>query len=112
MKQRFNVGRKAAQILNDTSSVLDAAMELVGRHKDDDPKTFNTVIEYLKVYGIGARKLSNGIAVVYWVDDDRVDVILGASLAELPELLTNENYEVRLLAVHRLEELNEGTGIL
>lgn len=103
MKQRFNVG----DILGDTQGVLDAAMEMVGRHKDDDPKTFKVLIEYLKMYGISVRKLSNGIAVVFWLDDDRADAVLGATLEELPEFLTNEDYGVRLLAVHRLEELNE-----
>lgn len=99
---RFNLGK----IVSDTQIRLNAAMDLVGRYKDDLER-FDTVIEYLKVYGIGVRKLSNGIAVVYWIDDERVDNILNANLAELPEFLTDEEYEVRLLAVHRLAELNE-----
>lgn len=100
--RRFNLGK----VIFDTETVLNAAMEIIERHHDD-PTIFNKVIEYLKVYGICTRKLSNGITVVYWEDDERVDPILEASLAELPEYLTSEAFEVRLLATHRLEELNK-----
>lgn len=81
-------------------------MEMISRHKDD-PETLPQVVEYLDVYGIDMRTLSNGIVVVYWCDDEKADEILSASLKELPEFLTDEDYGIRLLAVHRLEELNK-----
>ena len=102
LPQRFNLGK----LVSDTESTLKASMKMVGRYKDDE-YSFGILVAYLKVYGICVRELSNGIAVVYWTDDERADVVLEASLAELPEFLTDDDYSVRLLAVHRLEELNK-----
>lgn len=102
MKLRRNLGK----MLGDTEAVLNASMDILKRY-NDNPKTFDIAIGLLKVYGVSARKLSNGTTVVFWLDDERVDDILSASLGELPEFLVNEDYEVRLLAMYRLEELNE-----
>ena len=99
IRHRRNLGK----VVSDTRTTFD---KLTGLHKDG-AKMSSITIEYLKVYGICVRKLSNGTVVVYWVDDDRVDNILDAAFAELPEFLTDGDYEVRLLAMYRLDELNK-----
>jgi len=98
IRHRRNLGK----VVSDTY----ARLKLASRYKDDI-KMSSMVTECLKAYGIGIRKLSNGTAVVYYVDDTRVDNIFDADLAELPEFLTDGDYEVRLLAMHRLDELNK-----
>jgi len=103
LPQRLNLRKIAEELIRRPH----AAMKIVGSYKDDE-YLFGILVKYLKLYGIGVHKLSNGIAFVYWVECmDFVDNILGATLAELPELLTSEESEVRLLATHRLEELNK-----
>lgn len=91
----------------DAAVLLTAARELVDLHKDD-PKTFDAVMKYIKTYGIDVRKLSNGAAVAFWIDDKRIDTILSARVRELPEFLADEEYGVRLLAMHRLNLLTGG----
>ena len=99
IQHRRNLGK----VVNDTRATFD---KLTGLHRYC-AKMSSITIEHLKVYGICVRKLSNGTAVVYWVDDKRVDNILDADFAELPEFLTDGDYKVRLLAMHRLNELNK-----
>lgn len=100
MKQTFSLGK----MLGDPQVTLNAAMELADRYKDDS-KMFSTVTRLLWANGIGMRKLPNGIVVAHWKSNPLVDDILNADLGQLPEFLTDEEYGVRLLAMHRLNLL-------
>lgn len=89
-----------------TQDQIDVVCDLVSRYKNDE-STSGTLREFLQPLGIGVRKISEEVTIVYWLGDPRVKTILTASLKNLPEFLTSEDFEVRLLATHRLEELNK-----
>lgn len=72
-----------------------------------DSSTLALVKEYLQEQGVFIRELSDGLILIHQVSDPMVTVILNAGLGELPEFLTSEDRQVRLLAKWRLDTLVE-----
>ena len=61
----------------------------------------------LQKVGAFILKLSDELIFIYKGGDPEVDAILKAPLRKLSEFLTSENNTIRLLAAHRLGELNK-----
>lgn len=87
-----------------TQNEIDIIAELAGRHKGDASSS-KALKEFMRPFGITAQKISEDVTIVHWAGDPNVKEILNASLSELPEFLSSEDSEIRLLARWRLGAL-------
>lgn len=77
------------------------------RDGNDDPASLVFFEWILQGVGVRILDLSDELILIYKVGDPDVEEILEAALRELPELLTSEVLQVRLLAKYRLDTLAE-----
>lgn len=87
-----------------TQDQIDIVCDMVGSHKGNVAES-KALREFLQPLGIGIRKVSEEVDIVYWLGDLRVKTVLPASLEELPEFLASEDEGLRQLAKWRLDAL-------
>jgi len=95
----MDFGSNALSVITDVANML--------RDGKDEPADIVFFMGLLQDVGVLILNLGDEVILIYKEGDPDVEKILETPLRKLPELLTSEDSQVRLLATHRLEELNK-----